>query len=73
MNQSTTPPFRLDGKVAAVTGAGSGIGAAIARRFAQQGAAVAILELDAAAGSALAAELAAAGHRAIFVPCDVTS
>jgi 2-keto-3-deoxy-L-fuconate dehydrogenase len=72
MTVTDKPPFRLDGKVAAITGAGSGIGAAIARRFAQQGAAVAVLELDVAAGGAMAAELVAAGADAVCLPCDVT-
>jgi NAD(P)-dependent dehydrogenase (short-subunit alcohol dehydrogenase family) len=72
MTVTDKPPFRLDGKVAAITGAGSGIGAAIARRFAQQGAAVAVLELDVAAGSAVRAELEAAGADAVCLPCDVT-
>lgn len=66
------PPFRLDGKVAAITGAGSGIGAAIARLFAQQGAAIAVLELDAAAGARIVDELRASGARAEAIACDVT-
>ena len=44
MTDATTPPFRLDGKAAAITGAGSGIGRAIAERFAGQGAKVAVLD-----------------------------
>jgi len=72
MTAADRPPFRLDGKVAAITGAGSGIGAAIARRFAQQGAMVAVLELDVAAGGTVAAELSAAGADAVCLPCDVT-
>jgi NAD(P)-dependent dehydrogenase (short-subunit alcohol dehydrogenase family) len=72
MTVSKQPPFRLDGKVAAITGAGSGIGAAIARRFAQQGAAVAVLEIDATLGQAIVAELTAAGADAVAIACDVT-
>jgi len=65
-------PFRLDGKVAAVTGAGSGIGAAIARRFAQQGARVAVLEIDRGRAETVVAELRDITPDAIAVPCDVT-
>ena len=65
-------PFRLDGKVAAITGAGSGIGAAIARLFGRRGARVAVLELDVAAGSSVVDDLRGRGVDAEFVPCDVT-
>jgi len=69
----TSPdPFCLQGKVAAITGAGSGIGAAIARLFGQRGASVAVLELDTEAGSRVVAELRAQGCDAEFVACDVT-
>jgi len=69
----TSPdPFCLQGKVAAITGAGSGIGAAVARLFGQRGAQVAVLELDAATGSRVAAEMRSKGSDAEFVPCDVT-
>ena len=64
--------FRLDGKVAAVTGAGSGIGRAIALLFARAGATVYVLERDAASGSAAAAEVREAGGDATFIEVDVT-
>jgi 2-keto-3-deoxy-L-fuconate dehydrogenase len=65
-------PFRLDGKVAAITGAGSGIGAAIADLFGRRGARVAVLELDADSGAAVVRRLRAAGIDAELMPCDVT-
>ena len=69
----TSPdPFRLDGKVAAITGAGSGIGAAIALLFGQRGAKIAVLELDPVAGTRTTEDLRQLGIDAEFVPCDVT-
>jgi len=65
--------FRLEGKTAIVTGAGSGIGRAIAITFAAQGARVFILERERGAAAAVAAEIAAAGGAAIAIACDVTS
>jgi 2-keto-3-deoxy-L-fuconate dehydrogenase len=67
------PPvmFALQGKTALVTGAGSGIGAAIARLFARQGAAVAVVDRDAEAGGRVAAEIAEAGGTAAAYTCDV--
>ena len=64
-------PFRLDGRVALVTGAGRGIGLAIARTLADAGATVAIGELIEENGRAAVAELREAGAEASFVPLDV--
>jgi NAD(P)-dependent dehydrogenase (short-subunit alcohol dehydrogenase family) len=64
---------RLSGKVTLVTGAAQGIGAAIARRFVTEGAAVFITDVKAAEGRALAAELDTKGNRAWFFPLDVRS
>src|SRR5690242_6025380 len=60
------------GKVALVTGAASGMGLATARAFAQAGAAVALSDFRKDVVNAEAQKLAAAGHRAIAVPCDVS-
>lgn len=62
----------LDGRVAVVTGAGSGIGRAIALRLALDGAATAFTDLNAAAARAAAESARAAGGRALAVPLDVT-
>jgi 3-hydroxybutyrate dehydrogenase len=65
--------MKLNGKAAIVTGAASGLGKAIAVRFAQEGASVAIADLNKQAADAAAAEIAAAGGQAIGVAMDVTS
>jgi NAD(P)-dependent dehydrogenase (short-subunit alcohol dehydrogenase family) len=58
---------RLAGKVAVVTGAGSGIGLATARRFAAEGARVVVADIDEAAGAAAAGEVGG-----LFIAADVT-
>lgn len=63
---------RLAGQVAIVTGASRGIGLAIARRFCQEGARLALAATDAARGEAALASLAKQGAEAIFVRTDVT-
>jgi len=64
--------FRLDGKTALVTGAGSGIGREIALLFAAQGATVVVGDIDEAAAAAVAGEITGAGHAAIALRIDVT-
>jgi glucose 1-dehydrogenase len=62
----------LGGKTAVVTGAAGGIGRAIAANLAAAGAAVALLDREAAAAEGLAAELAAKGARTLAIGCDTT-
>ena len=63
---------RLAGRAAVVTGAADGVGRGIVRRFAEEGAAVLVADLDEVAGGAVAEELRAAGAQASFFRCDVT-
>lgn len=67
------PPQPLADRSAIVTGAASGIGAALARRLARAGARVALLDVDVAAAEAVAQSLRDEDRRAIAVECDVTS
>jgi 3alpha(or 20beta)-hydroxysteroid dehydrogenase len=62
---------RLTGKVAVITGASNGQGAATARLFAQEGAAVVATDIDDTNGKVLVGEIAAAGGRAIYLHHDV--
>ncbi len=64
---------RLENKIAIVTGGAQGIGRAISNRFAEEGAAVAIADIQADVAERAAAELRATGARAIAVKLDVTS
>jgi NAD(P)-dependent dehydrogenase (short-subunit alcohol dehydrogenase family) len=64
--------MRIDGKVAIVTGAASGIGAACAQNLARAGAKVIATDIDAAAGESVAGKIVAAGREALFLDQDVT-
>jgi NAD(P)-dependent dehydrogenase (short-subunit alcohol dehydrogenase family) len=65
--------FSLEGRVAAVTGGGSGLGAAIAAGFAQAGAAVAVLDISEEAAAATVEAIGADGGTAAPIVVDVTS
>jgi NAD(P)-dependent dehydrogenase (short-subunit alcohol dehydrogenase family) len=65
--------FSLEDKVAVITGAGSGIGRAIALRFAASGAAVRILELNLAEAEETCRQIASAGGNATALACDVSN
>lgn len=62
-----------DSQVVVVTGGGDGIGKALAQHLAGEGWAVCIADIDEAAATAVAADLVAAGHRAVGVGCDVAN
>ncbi|MEV5648587.1 SDR family oxidoreductase [Nocardia sp. NPDC052254] len=63
---------RFESKVVLITGATSGVGAAVARRVAAEGAAVVLGARGKEAGDRIVAEIRADGGRAVFVPTDVT-
>jgi NAD(P)-dependent dehydrogenase (short-subunit alcohol dehydrogenase family) len=64
--------MRLENKIALISGAAQGLGAAMARRFAGEGALVFIGDLNAEAGNRTAAGIRESGGRAFFIPLDVT-
>ena len=68
---NTPVHFHLEGRVAIVTGAAQGIGAACAERLAGDGAAIALWDVDDARGTELAKRLAASGARAQYMHCNV--
>ncbi len=66
------PTYEFEGQVALVTGASSGMGLATARAFAEQGASVALADINEDALRAATDELTAAGHHVLGVVCDVS-
>lgn len=63
----------LEGKVAVITGAASGIGRGIAVHLCGMGAAVVLLDIDQQKGQAVTSEIASQGGKALFIPADVCS
>jgi len=64
--------FHLDGKLAVVTGGASGIGRAVAQRFASSGARVRVLDIDEDAAKTVASEIVSSGGNAKAYRCDVS-
>ena len=71
MPENASYPSLVDTPVV-ISGGASGIGAALVRNFARQGARVGFVDIAAETGTALAAELTAAGHTVRFIACDIT-
>ena len=64
--------MRLEHKIAIVTGAGSGFGAGIARRYAEEGASVVVNDIDEAGAARVAADIRGRGGRAVVCTADVS-
>jgi NAD(P)-dependent dehydrogenase (short-subunit alcohol dehydrogenase family) len=64
---------RLDGQVAWISGGASGIGAAVARLFAEEGARVAVADVNRSGGQEVIRDVARAGGQGLFTPCDVAN
>src|SRR5262245_29953749 len=65
-------PNRLQNQVAWISGASSGMGAAIVRLFASEGAAVSLIDVQAAQGEEIAGQIRATGGKSLFIECDVS-
>lgn len=65
--------MNVSGKTIMITGGAGGLGSAMAKLLADNGATIAIMDMDQAKGSELAADLTAKGANAFFIPVDVTS
>ena len=63
---------KLQGKTAVITGAGSGFGEGIAKRFAGEGCRVVIADIDVAGGQRVAGEIDRSGGQAVFAEADVS-
>jgi NAD(P)-dependent dehydrogenase (short-subunit alcohol dehydrogenase family) len=72
LHRAQPPGNRLSGRVALITGASRGIGEAIARRFAVEGARVALAARDEAASQSIASDIERKGGQAFAIGCDVT-
>jgi meso-butanediol dehydrogenase / (S,S)-butanediol dehydrogenase / diacetyl reductase len=64
---------RLAGKVALITGAGSGFGKGAALLWAREGASIAVVDLDAQTGASVAEEIRSSGGKAIFIEANVAN